>query len=222
MATKKDLEAASVTPKAKKPSTTAKQKSATSPEPSIQDSSLVTETLASQNQPDQQVDSAPKQPVKSFAIKATKKISETKKPRLGIKVATGAIHTVGKRKRSCCKLWAWENANPQQDSSFLVNGKHYADYFASSGDFVHHAVSPFVATHQDIKDYFVVCQVYGGGISAQSQAIRLALSKFLVQFEPNLKQALRTSGFLTRDSRIVESKKTGKRKARAKEQYSKR
>jgi len=65
-------------------------------------------------------------------------------------------------------------------------------------------------------------KVEGGGINAQAEAIRLGISRAMVQFNPNFKKRLRRAGFLTRDSRMVERKKYGLKKARRAPQWSKR
>ena len=70
--------------------------------------------------------------------------------------------------------------------------------------------------------YDVVCSVTGGGLSGQAGALRHGISKALTYFEPALRPLLKQSGFLTRDSRVVERKKYGRAKARRSFQFSKR
>jgi small subunit ribosomal protein S9 len=70
--------------------------------------------------------------------------------------------------------------------------------------------------------YDVVCYVTGGGLSGQAGALRHGISKALTYFEPALRPLLKQSGFLTRDSRVVERKKYGRAKARRSFQFSKR
>ena len=72
------------------------------------------------------------------------------------------------------------------------------------------------------KDFDISVNVNGGGLSGQAGAIRLGIARALVEFDENLKPALKKEGFLTRDSRKVERKKVGLRKARKRPQYSKR
>ena len=80
---------------------------------------------------------------------------------------------------------------------------------------------PLVAAQR--KDEFDInCSVRGGGLSGQAGAVRHGISKALVLFEPELRKTLKSGGFLTRDSRIVERKKYGRRKARRSFQFSKR
>jgi len=72
------------------------------------------------------------------------------------------------------------------------------------------------------SQYDVVCTVTGGGLSGQAGAVRHGISRALTYFEPTLRPVLKKGGFLTRDSRVVERKKYGKRKARRSFQFSKR
>jgi small subunit ribosomal protein S9 len=78
----------------------------------------------------------------------------------------------------------------------------------------------------DVSDrsgqYDVICTVKGGGLSGQAGAVRHGISKALTLYEPTLRPVLKKEGFLTRDSRVVERKKYGRRKARRSFQFSKR
>ena len=80
---------------------------------------------------------------------------------------------------------------------------------------------PFAADNRE-NQYDVMCTVKGGGLSGQAGAVRHGISKALTGFEPTLRPSLKSGGFLTRDSRVVERKKYGKRKARRSFQFSKR
>jgi small subunit ribosomal protein S9 len=80
---------------------------------------------------------------------------------------------------------------------------------------------PLVAAGRD-GQYDIICTVSGGGLSGQAGAVRHGISKALMNFEPDLRGALKKGGFLTRDSRVVERKKYGKAKARRSFQFSKR
>jgi small subunit ribosomal protein S9 len=73
-----------------------------------------------------------------------------------------------------------------------------------------------------VDQYDLIATVAGGGLSGQAGAVRHGLSKALVAFEPELRGVLKKEGFLTRDSRVVERKKYGKKKARRSFQFSKR
>jgi small subunit ribosomal protein S9 len=80
---------------------------------------------------------------------------------------------------------------------------------------------PFVAINR-VDEFDVYCTVKGGGLSGQAGAIRHGISRALVNFDPTLRPILKAGGFLTRDARVVERKKYGKRKARRSFQFSKR
>ena len=80
---------------------------------------------------------------------------------------------------------------------------------------------PLVTTNRN-GQYDVTCTVSGGGLSGQAGAVRHGLSKALMNFEPDLRGALKRGGFLTRDPRVVERKKYGRAKARRSFQFSKR
>jgi len=80
---------------------------------------------------------------------------------------------------------------------------------------------PFVAADR-LGQFDVWCTVKGGGLSGQAGAVRHGISKALTYYEPSLRPLMKQQGFLTRDSRIVERKKYGKRKARRSFQFSKR
>jgi small subunit ribosomal protein S9 len=80
---------------------------------------------------------------------------------------------------------------------------------------------PLVASNRQ-NQYDVTCSVSGGGLSGQAGAVRHGLSKALTQFEPDLRGVLKKGGFLPRDSRVVERKKYGHKKARRSFQFSKR
>jgi len=80
---------------------------------------------------------------------------------------------------------------------------------------------PLVATSR-AGQYDVTCTVSGGGLSGQAGAVRHGLSKALLNYEPDLRGALKRGGFLTRDPRVVERKKYGRAKARRSFQFSKR
>ena len=80
---------------------------------------------------------------------------------------------------------------------------------------------PLTATNRN-TEIDVWCTVQGGGLSGQAGAVRHGISKALVLFEPSLRPTLKKGGFLTRDSRVVERKKYGRRKARRSFQFSKR
>jgi len=125
------------------------------------------------------------------------------------------FYATGKRKDSVAKVWLTPGTG-----EIIVNNKDLNDYFDLdvSRDLLS---SPLVLT--DKSDIFdVKVTVMGGGKSGQAGAIRLGVSKALVQLDPDLRGVLKSAGFLTRDSRSKERKKYGKKGARASFQFSKR
>jgi small subunit ribosomal protein S9 len=101
-----------------------------------------------------------------------------------------------------------------------INGKNVAEYFARPVLQMILA-QPFEATER-LGEFDVIATVRGGGLSGQAGAVRHGISRALTLFEPCLRPALKSGGFLTRDSRVVERKKYGKAKARRSFQFSKR
>jgi small subunit ribosomal protein S9 len=143
-------------------------------------------------------------------VKAIKKAKKNEVDSLGRAYATG------KRKTSIARAWIKKGKG-----KFIVNGKEFTKYFSDEDAFAI-ATQGFKATDTE-KKYDVLCTVKGGGASGQAQALRHAISKALVVFnEVAYKSLLRKAGLLTRDSRIVERKKYGHKKARKSFQFSKR
>ncbi len=102
----------------------------------------------------------------------------------------------------------------------IVNGRDQETYFARPT--LRLIVNqPFEVTKRT-GSYDVTCTVKGGGLSGQAGAVKHGVSKALTYFEPELRKPLKAAGFLTRDSRVVERKKYGRRKARRSFQFSKR
>ena len=129
--------------------------------------------------------------------------------------AQGRAYATGKRKDAVARVWVKPGAG-----RITVNGKNYVEYFARP---VLQMVleQPLVAASRK-GQYDIVCTVSGGGLSGQAGAVRHGVSKALTHYEPELRGVLKKGGFLTRDSRVVERKKYGKRKARRSFQFSKR
>jgi small subunit ribosomal protein S9 len=132
-----------------------------------------------------------------------------------VKDKLGRSYATGKRKDSVARVWIKSG-----NGSIVVNGQDITKYF---GRITLRMLvkKPFDFTRN--KDMFdVVCTVFGGGLSGQAGAIKHGISKALSLFDPILRPMLRKEGYLTRDSRIVERKKYGLRKARRRFQFSKR
>jgi len=129
--------------------------------------------------------------------------------------AQGRAYATGKRKNAIARVWIKPGVG-----KVTVNGRDQAIFFARP---VLRMIidQPFDATNR--KDQFdVVCTVSGGGLSGQAGAVRHGISKALTYYEPALRGILKSGGFLTRDSRVVERKKYGRAKARRSFQFSKR
>jgi small subunit ribosomal protein S9 len=127
----------------------------------------------------------------------------------------GRAYATGKRKDAVARVWIKRGSG-----KILVNERTVEVYFARP---VLRMIiqQPFVASNRG-GQYDVVCTVSGGGLSGQAGALRHGVSKALTFFEPELRGVLKKGGFLTRDSRVVERKKYGKKKARRSFQFSKR
>ncbi|MCS6981228.1 MAG: 30S ribosomal protein S9 [Flavobacteriales bacterium] len=103
----------------------------------------------------------------------------------------------------------------------LVNNRDYKDYFPT--ELLRYKIfEPFRAAQLDPSEYDIRVNVKGGGITGQAEATRLAIARTLVHLDENLRPVLRAQGLLTRDPRMVERKKYGRRKARRRFQFSKR
>jgi len=127
----------------------------------------------------------------------------------------GRAYATGKRKDAVARVWIKPGKG-----AITVNGRALEVYFARP---VLRMIlqQPFGIASR-VGQYDVVVSVAGGGLSGQAGAVRHGLSKALTYFEPELRGVLKKAGFLTRDSRVVERKKYGRKKARRSFQFSKR
>ena len=127
----------------------------------------------------------------------------------------GRSYATGKRKDATARVWVKPGSG-----KIFVNKKELDSYFARP---VLQMVvrQPFGIANVD-GQFDVMCTVAGGGLSGQAGAVKHGISKALSLYDPMLRPALKRAGFLTRDSRVVERKKYGKRKARRSFQFSKR
>ena len=124
-------------------------------------------------------------------------------------------YTTGKRKSAVARLRMFEGKG-----KITVNNKDYKEYFNS--ELINSKVSiPFNITETSNK-YDVIVNVKGGGVTGQIEAIQLAITKSLIKINSEYKPLLKNLGLTTRDPRVVERKKYGKKKARKKFQFSKR
>ena len=124
-------------------------------------------------------------------------------------------YATGRRKTSIAKVWVKKGTG-----KIFVNGKIFTDYFVSDNHKMQ-ITRPFEIIDQT-TEYDVRCSVKGGGPTGQAGAMVHGISKALVMFDENLKATLKTEKLTTRDSRAVERKKPGRRKARRSFQFSKR
>ena len=125
------------------------------------------------------------------------------------------IHKIGIRKKSVARVYMSEGKG-----SITVNKKSFEDFFDTE-TLKYKIQQPFNLT--ETKDKFdLMVTVKGGGVNGQAEAIRLAISRALVEFNDEFKPALKSEGLMTRDPRMVERKKFGQKKARKKFQFSKR
>lgn len=129
--------------------------------------------------------------------------------------AFGRAYATGKRKDAVARVWIKPGSGKA-----IVNGRSLETYFARPVLRMILKQPLGVANRIDQYDLFV--SVAGGGLSGQAGAVRHGISKALVNYEPPLRSILKKHGFLTRDSRVVERKKYGKKKARRSFQFSKR
>jgi len=125
------------------------------------------------------------------------------------------INTIGRRKKSVARIYLKEGKG-----DITVNNRELNTYFPFE---IHQTIvhQPLVTCEQD-GNYDIKINVKGGGTTGQAEAIRLAISRALVEINPEHRIQLKPEGFLTRDPRMVERKKYGRRKARRRFQFSKR
>jgi small subunit ribosomal protein S9 len=138
----------------------------------------------------------------------------TKKPKIKLDFKDSKYAT-GRRKKSIAKVWLKKGTG-----IIYVNGRMFNEYFSS--EFHHLQITrPFEIINQ-ATDYDVRCSVSGGGHTGQAGALVHGISKALLLFDADLKTTLKTEKLTTRDSRSVERKKPGRKKARRSFQFSKR
>jgi small subunit ribosomal protein S9 len=126
-----------------------------------------------------------------------------------------ANHTVGRRKTAIARIYLTPGSG-----KILINDRDYKDYFPTLP--LQYKVNQAFELVNQKDQYDVKANVEGGGITGQAEAVRLAIARALVKINEEHKPVLRTNGLLTRDSRMVERKKPGQKKARKRFQFSKR
>jgi len=129
--------------------------------------------------------------------------------------ARGRSYATGRRKDAVARVWVKAGSG-----KITVNGRAVETYFARP--VLRMLITqPFQVANR-LGQFDVIATVAGGGLSGQAGALRHGISRALTLFEPGLRTVLKPGGFLTRDPRVVERKKYGKRKARRSFQFSKR
>jgi small subunit ribosomal protein S9 len=149
------------------------------------------------------------------AVPAAPAAAAPEAPRAPVRDSLGRSYATGKRKDAVARVWIKPGSG-----RVTVNGKDIAAYFARP---VLQMIlrQPFQIAGVE-GQFDVMATVAGGGLSGQAGAVKHGISRALQFYEPSLRGALKAAGFLTRDSRVVERKKYGRRKARRSFQFSKR
>lgn len=140
---------------------------------------------------------------------------ETATPKEPVRDALGRSYATGKRKDAVARVWIRPGSG-----KVIVNGKPMNEYFARP--VLQMLIGQSFSVAGVTGQFDVMATVKGGGLSGQAGAVKHGISKALTLYEPSLRGALKAAGFLTRDSRVVERKKYGRRKARRSFQFSKR
>jgi small subunit ribosomal protein S9 len=125
------------------------------------------------------------------------------------------IHKIGRRKTAVARVYVAKG-----NGNITVNKKDMAVYFPTAS-LQYKVNQPLAMTNND-GNFDITVNVYGGGITGQAEAVRLAISRALCAVDAENRQILKPEGLLTRDPRMVERKKFGQKKARKKFQFSKR
>ncbi len=125
------------------------------------------------------------------------------------------INAVGRRKTAVARIYM-----KQGNGEVSINGKTIKDYFPS--EILQIILNQPFTTTNTLGQYDLKVNVNGGGIAGQAEAVRMAISRALCEVSAENRPALKKEGFLTRDARMVERKKPGRRKARKRFQFSKR
>ncbi|MEL6196614.1 MAG: 30S ribosomal protein S9 [Pseudomonadota bacterium] len=140
---------------------------------------------------------------------------ETSVPREPVRDEHGRSYATGKRKDAVARVWVKPGSG-----RIVVNGREIETYFARP--VLQMVINQPFRVANVAGQFDVMCTVKGGGLSGQAGAVKHGISKALSLYDPVLRPPLKAAGFLTRDSRVVERKKYGKRKARRSFQFSKR
>jgi small subunit ribosomal protein S9 len=125
------------------------------------------------------------------------------------------IHKIGRRKTAVARVYLSEGKG-----EVTINDRKLDNYFTTE-TLKYKVLQPLSLT-ENVSNYDIKAKVFGGGITGQAEAIRLAITRALVEINEEFRSVLKPEGLLTRDPRMVERKKFGQKKARKKFQFSKR
>ncbi len=125
------------------------------------------------------------------------------------------VHKIGRRKTAVARAYVSEGKG-----NITINKRELNNYF-TTGTLQYKVMQPLTLT-DNVKSFDIKVNVFGGGITGQAEAIRLAITRALVSMNEDYRAVLKPHGLLTRDPRMVERKKFGQKKARKKFQFSKR
>ncbi|MEM0943209.1 MAG: 30S ribosomal protein S9 [Pseudomonadota bacterium] len=142
-------------------------------------------------------------------------MEEVMAPREPVRDSLGRSYATGKRKDAVARVWVKPGSG-----KVTVNGKEMAAYFARP--VLQMVIAQPFGVANVVGQFDVFATVRGGGLSGQAGAVKHGISKALSLYDPEMRPALKAAGFLTRDARVVERKKYGRRKARRSFQFSKR
>jgi small subunit ribosomal protein S9 len=125
------------------------------------------------------------------------------------------INTLGRRKTAVARIYLKDG-----NGTITINGRDYKEYFPTGT--LQYVVTQSLEIADSVGKYDIKANLDGGGITGQAEALRLAISKALIEINPEMRPPLTAKGLLRRDPRMVERKKPGQKKARKKFQFSKR
>jgi len=125
------------------------------------------------------------------------------------------IHKIGRRKTAVARAYISDGKG-----KITINNRELNNYF-TTGTLQYKVMQPLMLTDNE-KSFDITVNVFGGGVTGQAEAIRLAITRAMVEINEEHRLVLKPEGLLTRDPRMVERKKFGQKKARKKFQFSKR
>ena len=125
------------------------------------------------------------------------------------------VNAIGRRKAAIARVYLKEGSG-----NIVINDREFKNYFTTPQ--LQYTVLQPLSTIQAESRFDIQVNLDGGGTKGQAEALRLAISRALLKVSPELRPSLKSKGFLSRDSRVVERKKPGQKKARKRFQFSKR